>query len=88
MFFYEVSFLALFLTLKNIFKMTNNKRILEKIMKSTSFVDDFAGFNFKKVAEMKEGTIYRFMCSDGVGFCLKEDEKDRFKHCKAILIDL
>ena len=67
--------------------MTNNKRILEKIEKSHKFVDDFAGFNFQKVADTKKGIIFRFMSLNGVGFCLMEDEGDRFKHCKAILID-
>lgn len=64
-----------------------NKEILKKIEKSHKFVEDFSGFNFQKVADTKKGSIYRFMCLNGVGFCLMEDEKDRFKHCKAILID-
>lgn len=61
--------------------------ILKKIENSNKFVDDFAGFNFKKVADTDKGAIFRFMCFSGVGFCLREDEGDRFKHCKAILTE-
>lgn len=58
----------------------NLKQMLEE---ASTFVEDFAGFNFKEIGD----GLATFVCMRGDGICTVPDEGDRWKHQKAILIN-
>lgn len=62
------------------------EKYLKYLVSSKKYVEDFHGFNFIKMDEVKEGTIFKFECLRGIGLCLLEDPKYRFKHARAILL--